>query len=382
MFFCLFVRENACFSVAGKEKGVLYDSDKYDKCYKSGIASNNHSFYGSFCSTVRGTYEFKIIGKQTLFAKKFGNFDVAYWKKEDIGRCLGDDLETTKSFYLDPNTCYPFQVQMGYWCYFRYSHLEFQVKFPGSSSFVHVGSDNAIRDSSYFDCVDGWYGSDCSRASSETYCNGNGYVNEKHSGDGYCTCNNYSSPFCEDPNQVYHTEKPMICQIPIDNKGCETYIMRMEQNPCVISDITHSLINISGKIFLPQHGKYAFKVKATNPVMLMVGSKASGSYGNYEDIIFDCKNKECDNEAEISNNAYNRGDVSFQIMFYGDCSTFELQWKNYRYHRDDANTPWEAIPMRFIGGSPCLLCNQTKAKDITPVHSSAYFPRSYMYVLV
>ena len=42
--FILFARENACFSVAGKEKGVLYDSDKYEKCYKDEIKSNDHFF--------------------------------------------------------------------------------------------------------------------------------------------------------------------------------------------------------------------------------------------------------------------------------------------------------------------------------------------------
>ena len=277
---------------------------------------------------------------------------------------------------------------MGYWCLFRDSHLELKVKFPGSSSFVYVGSDNAITDSSYFDCVDGWYGSDCSKNSSETYCNGNGYVNEKHSGDGYCTCYKNSGPFCESPNQKYFLTKPIIYQRSFDDKRNEADIIRMSSNPCVISDVTYSIITIKGKIFLPQHGKYAFKVKATNPVMLMVGSKTSGSRGEYEDIVFDCKSKECDNEAEISVNTYNRGDVSFQVMFYGGCSLFEhkfeLQWKNYRYHRDDANTPWETIPIRFLGESPCLLWNCSNVKDIyrvakrTPVYLREYFPRFFL----
>ena len=127
----------------------------------------------------------------------------------------------------------------------------------------------------------------------------------------------------------------------------------LSSNPFNISLVTYSLISIKGKIFLPQHGNYAFKAKATNPVKLIIGSRASGSYGNPEDNIFDCERKACNNEAELSYMTYDRGDVSFEIMFYGGCSMieqeFELQWKNYRYHRDDVNTPWETIPIRFLG---------------------------------
>ena len=151
--FLTFVRKSTSFKVSGKENGVFYDDTSYDICYKSDIDSSRHSFSGSFCSTIKGTYTFKIIGRQSIIAKKFGDFNVSGWE-ESKTRCTSTNLVASKTFDLNQRTCYPFQVQMGYRCYLFYSHLEFQVKFPDSNDFVYVGSNNSIRDKSYFGSVD------------------------------------------------------------------------------------------------------------------------------------------------------------------------------------------------------------------------------------
>ena len=152
--FLTFVRKSTGFKVSGKENGVFYDDTSYDICYKGNIDSDNHSFYGSFCSTIKGTYTFKIIGRRSIIAKKFGDFNVSGWEKSSVSYYSPTNLEASKSFELNQRTCYPFQVQMKYYVMIFGGYLGFQVKFPDSNDFVYVGSNNSIRDKSYFGSVD------------------------------------------------------------------------------------------------------------------------------------------------------------------------------------------------------------------------------------
>ena len=348
---------NLCISVlvSGKENGVIFATsadgtggkENLDKCYREGITGNDRVFYGSFCTESAGYYRFKLIGRQTIYFDKFGNFNVEeLYYKDLVKSCEPTNYVVEAEWYMDGHTCYPFKIRMGYYCLFQKSHLEFQVRFPGESNYRYVDTSNAIRDFNYFDCVDGWYGGQCQNKV-VSYCNINGYVNDKKSGDGYCTCYAYSGPFCEDPNTNYYSQKPTVN---ITNPfGVVEETFYLTSNPMSFDEYFYSGIEIIGKIKIPQTGNYHFKAKSTGGVQLKIGETTVGSPGE----LFGCSERNPIETNTISG-YFERGEVTFfakiltSCVFYNNVP-FELYWKNFRYNWDNSNTAWELINMRFLG---------------------------------